>query len=80
LTYTPAAAAMSGTLISSLLWVPRGHAAQMPKKYELNEDELQRVGKMGGEGVLEKLRLEMEALNAKGDQSDDEEDWEECVD
>ena len=62
---------MSGTLISSLAWVPRGRAALQPKKYALDEDELQRVGKLGGPGALEKLREEMAGLDVDG------EDWEE---
>ena len=53
---------MSGTLISSLVWVPRGRAAAQPKTYNLDEDEIQRVGKLGGPGTLEKLREEMEAM------------------
>lgn len=65
--------AMSGTLISSLVWVPRGRAALEPKKYTLDEEELQRVGKLGGEGVLEKLREEMEGMEMS------EGEWEECV-
>ncbi len=64
---------MSGTLISSLVWVPRGRAALEPKKYTLDEEELQRVGKLGGEGVLEKLREEMEGMEMS------EGEWEECV-
>ena len=62
---------MSGTLISSLVWVPRGRAALQPKTYTLDDNELQRVGKLGGPGVLEKLREEMSALDMDGG------DWEE---
>jgi periodic tryptophan protein 1 len=54
---------MSGTLISSLVWVPRGRAALKPKKYALDEEELERVGKLGGPGVLEQLREEMEGID-----------------
>ncbi|KAK4683628.1 periodic tryptophan protein 1, partial [Tremellales sp. Uapishka_1] len=61
---------MSGTLISSLVWIPRGKASLQPKKYTLDEEELQRVGKLGGEGVLEKLREEMEGIQM------DEGEWE----
>lgn len=76
---------MSGTLISALTWIPRGRAAQHPKKYSLDEDEIQRVGRMGGEGVLEQLRQEMEAMEMEadkdgdvaGDDKADEGDWEE---
>jgi len=57
---------MSGTLISSLVWVPRGRAALHPKKYTLDEQELERVGKLGGPGALEKLRKEMEGLEMEG--------------
>lgn len=54
---------MSGTLISSFVWVPRGRAALKPKKYALDEEELERVGKLGGPGVLEQLREEMEGID-----------------
>jgi len=57
---------MSGTLISSLAWVPRGRAALVPKKYALDDEEIERVGKLGGPGVLEKLREEMEGLDMEG--------------
>jgi len=53
---------MSGTLISSLVWVPRGKAAVRPKRYTLDENELERVGKLGGPGVLEKLKEEMNGI------------------
>jgi hypothetical protein len=62
---------MSGTLISSLVWVPRGRAAIQPKKYTLDEQEIERVGKLGGPGALEKLREEMEGLEV------DPDNWEE---
>ena len=64
---------MSGTLISSLVWVPRGKAALHPKRYQLDDAELERVGKLGGPGVLEKLREEMAGLDMEGGE------WEECV-
>ena len=64
---------MSGTLISSLVWVPRGRAALRPKQFTLDEEELQRVGKLGGPGVLEKLREELEGI----DMGAAEESWEE---
>ncbi|WRT64681.1 uncharacterized protein IL334_001615 [Kwoniella shivajii] len=54
---------MSGTLISSLVWVPRGKASLEPKRYNLDDSELERVGKLGGPGVLEKLREEMEGMD-----------------
>jgi periodic tryptophan protein 1 len=58
---------MSGTLVSSLVWVPRGKAALHPKQYTLDEDELERVGKLGGPGVLEQLKQEMaEAEGGEG--------------
>ncbi|ODN79623.1 hypothetical protein L202_03565 [Cryptococcus amylolentus CBS 6039] len=68
---------MSGTLISALTWVPRGRAAVKPKKYQLDDDEIERVGKLGGPGVLEKLKEEMAALEKAGAERGDEEgDWE----
>lgn len=62
---------MSGTLISSLAWVPKGRAALQPKKYTLDDEEIERVGKLGGPGALEKLREEMENMDVEGG------DWEE---
>lgn len=74
---------MSTTLISSLLWIPRGKSAPHPKTYDLDEKELERVGKMGGEGMLEKLREEMERMevgNGNGEGgADGEGEWEEYV-
>ncbi|WVQ83160.1 hypothetical protein IAT38_005298 [Cryptococcus sp. DSM 104549] len=74
---------MSGTLISALTWVPRGRAALTPKRYQLDDEELERVGKLGGPGVLEKLREEMEGLEmdaekmAEGGEGEEgEDDWE----
>ncbi|WVW78351.1 hypothetical protein I302_100305 [Kwoniella bestiolae CBS 10118] len=62
---------MSGTLISSLVWVPRGKSSAEPKRYNLDDSELERVGKLGGPGVLEKLREEMEGMDVG-----EGEDWE----
>lgn len=69
---------MSGTLISSLVWVPRGRAAEKPKKYQLDEDEVERVGKLGGPGVLEQLKSEIAAVEdgEEMEGGDEEEDWE----
>jgi periodic tryptophan protein 1 len=58
------------TLISSIVWVPRGRAAARPTNYTLDENELERVGKMGGEGALEKLKAEMERMELNGAQQD----------
>lgn len=66
---------MSGTLISSLAWVPRGRSALQPKKYTLDEAELERVGKLGGPGVLEQLKAQM--AEAEEQSSDEEGAWEE---
>ena len=64
-------AAMSGTLVSSLVWVPRGRASFAPKRYTLDDAELERVGKLGGPEVLQQLRKEIEGIDVDG------EDWEE---
>ncbi|WVQ98150.1 hypothetical protein IAU59_005272 [Kwoniella sp. CBS 9459] len=69
---------MSGTLISSLVWVPRGKASLEPKRYNLDDEELERVGKLGGPGVLEQLKEEMEGLDVdEGGWEDVDEDGEE---
>ncbi|WVN89388.1 uncharacterized protein L203_104611 [Cryptococcus depauperatus CBS 7841] len=70
---------MSGTLISSLVWVPRGRASQRPKRYQLDDAEIERVGKLGGPDVLEKLKDEMAGLERGDGDKDDEEDWEDEV-
>lgn len=56
---------MSGTLISSLTWVPRGKSLAHPRKYELNDEELARVGQMAGEGVLEQLKAQLAQMEKK---------------
>lgn len=48
------------SMITASLWVPRGAAAEFPKKYDVDEDELARISK------LAKLQLE----DAKEDLSD----------
>jgi periodic tryptophan protein 1 len=68
---------MSGTLVSSLVWVPRGKAALHPRQYTLDEDELERVGKLGGPGVLEQLKKEMAEAEAGSGSEDGGEGWEE---
>ncbi|RXK40948.1 periodic tryptophan protein 1 [Tremella mesenterica] len=70
---------MSGTLISALVWVPKGRAALKPKRYNLDEDEIQRVGKLGGPGALEKLQEEMAEVDlsdGEQNQSEGSDDWE----
>jgi periodic tryptophan protein 1 len=67
------------TLISSIVWVPRGRASTRPTNYTLDESELERVGKMGGEGALEKLRAEMERMEVNGASGEaagtDDDEW-----
>lgn len=63
---------MSGTLISSLAWVPRGKSLGHPRKYELNDAELERVGQMAGEGVLEQLKAQLAQMEKK----EQAEEWE----
>lgn len=40
------------SMITATVWVPRGHAATFPTKYNVDEDELARISK------LAKLKLE----------------------
>ncbi|KAG7530649.1 hypothetical protein FFLO_04875 [Filobasidium floriforme] len=67
------------TLISSVIWVPRGRASARPTNYTLDENELERVGKMGGEGALEKLKAEMERMELGGGEQQaagsDDDEW-----
>ncbi|BEJ14835.1 hypothetical protein CspHIS471_0406020 [Cutaneotrichosporon sp. HIS471] len=65
---------MSGTLISSLAWVPRGRAALQPRKYELDESEIERVGKLGGPGVIEQIKEQMMEMEQ------DDGEWEDMGD
>lgn len=71
------------TLISSLVWVKRGVAAENPQKYAVDEKELQRVSELA-RVELEDARVELERVNAlakemgKGiEDEDQEEGWEE---
>lgn len=67
------------TLISSVIWVPRSRASARPTNYTLDENELERVGKMGGEGALEKLKAEMERMELGGGEQQeagsDDDEW-----
>lgn len=68
------------SLISAISWVPRGAAAQHPRKYALDDAELKRVGKLAGQR-LEEVRQELEAAEKAqgGDErpADDDDEWEE---
>ena len=67
---------MSLSLISSVLWVPRGASAQHPRRYDLSDPaELERVERLG-KIKLEDARRELEELEkgVDGMQVDAEED------
>jgi len=70
------------SLISALSWIPRGAASQNPQKYKVDEQELERIGKLA-QGQLEgaKVELELARLMEDGENNDGEEggEWEECV-
>ena len=79
------APAMS-SLISAVAWVRRGVAAQHPRKYILDDPELERVSALA-RIELEDARVELERAHiaaqsmGKGDETDDndEADWVESV-
>ena len=66
------------SMITATVWVPRGHAATFPNRYEVDEQELARISK------LAKLKLEdanedldhAKASKEDGATSDDETDKE----
>lgn len=72
---------MSLSLISSVLWVPKGASAAHPRRYDLSDpSELERVERLG-KIKLEDARRELEELEncVNGmavDQSDDGNEWE----
>jgi periodic tryptophan protein 1 len=70
------------SLISAVAWVRRGVAAQHPKKYVLDDPELERVSALA-RIELEDARVELERAHlaaqsmgkgAEGDEADDNED------
>ena len=73
------------TLISALAWVKRGAAAETPKKYEIDEQELARVNELAREEIEDaKLDLEevgelMGEMGVGADEEGREEDWEESA-
>lgn len=78
---------LMASLISAVAWIPRGAAAANPRKYVVDEAELERVGALA-RIRLEDAKMELELAQATAtDNKDDEEqgaeqdeDWEdECV-
>lgn len=68
------------SLISAISWVPRGAAAQHPRKYALDEAELNRVGKLAGqrlEVVREELAAAEKAQGGDGGPPEGDDEWEE---
>lgn len=73
------------TLVSALAWVKRGAAAETPKKYTVDEKELERVGELA-RVELEDARLDLKTADKLAkemgvgmEDEDHEEDWEELV-
>lgn len=87
--HTRSSAAMT-SLISAVGWIPRGAAAQHPTKYQVTEEELERVGKLA-QVRLEDAQMELELAQATeggdglGEEEQDEagdeeeEEWQESV-
>lgn len=63
---------------TSLAWVPRGKSVAHPRKYELDENELQRVEKLA-KIRLEDAQFDLEAAEAEERAAQEGDDWEECV-
>jgi periodic tryptophan protein 1 len=61
------------SMITALGWVPRGHAAQFPTKYILDDDELGRISQLA-KLQLEDAQEDLDEARANGD--DDSEDKE----
>jgi periodic tryptophan protein 1 len=65
-------------MISSTCWVPRGYASEFPEKYELNDEEMERINAMANlqldedpQGEDEEEDNESHALANQLDQDDD---------
>jgi periodic tryptophan protein 1 len=65
------------SMITATAWVPRGHAAQFPKKYELSEAEYERIAELAklqlddAKGDLEDAKTEKVAGESDDDDSDE---------
>ena len=57
-------------MISSSAWVPRGFAAEFPEKYELDDEEMERINAMAN---LE-LNDAKEQLEAEGEEETEDND------
>jgi len=64
-------------MITAATWVPRGFAAQYPSKFELTEEEFERIGKLS-QLQLDDAREDLEEAQGGGD--DEEEEMEEEMD
>jgi len=73
------------TLISAVAWVKRGAAAENPKRYEIDEQELARVSQLARGEIgdaqrnLEEVGESLEEMGVGADQEDQEEGWEESA-
>jgi periodic tryptophan protein 1 len=74
---------MSLSLISSVLWVPRGASAQHPRRYDLSDPaELERVERLGkikledARRELEELEKGVDGMNVDAEEDDNGEEWE----
>jgi hypothetical protein len=67
-----------GDMHTSLAWVPRGRSAAHPRKYELDEAELERVSKLA-KIRLEDAQFDLESAQAAeaAAQAGGDDDWEE---
>lgn len=65
------------SLISALSWIPRGAALQHPRKYVVDDAEMERIGQLA-QLKLDDAKMELElAQEEEGRDRDDEDAWEE---
>lgn len=60
-------------MITATSWVKRGVAAQFPVKYEIDEDEINRISKLARIQLEEAQEDLKEAQEGSGEDSEDEE-------
>jgi len=64
------------SLISALSWIPRGAALQHPRKYVVDDAEMERIGQLA-QLKLDDAKMELElAQEEEGRDRDDEDAWE----
>ncbi|GME84534.1 unnamed protein product [[Candida] boidinii] len=61
-------------MISSTCWVPRGFASEFPEKYELDDEEMQRIEEMANLNIADAKEDLEEAEAEEGEEGEELED------